>query len=377
MTDDIVDRTLAALDRPLAARRDFGDRLLERIEAEFTSSRPRLTLRRPLRVVAGVATIGLVIVMALGIGRLITSIRTAQQGAAATPAATPLADIGISESPVGGRPGALAFGEGGVWVADIPSGVINLLDSRTGAVLKTIKTGGGASSIAIGEGSIWVSDELANVVKRVDPQQGTVIATIPVATGPYGIAIGAGSVWVTHLSATGVSRIDPRTNSVVGTIRLGGRGLAQHATFALGSLWVSESADFAVYRIDPATSAAVRIPLDAGHAPDGLAFGAGAMWVVNTDSSDFSAVAKIDPASNRVVGSVDIGRRGVRLAVDRGSVWVACYRDNTLYQIDASSLQIVGQPIRVGAGPSGIVLGDRALWIGFNQSGSVGRLALP
>jgi streptogramin lyase/tRNA A-37 threonylcarbamoyl transferase component Bud32 len=46
---------------------------------------------------------------------------------------------------------------------------------------------------------------------------------------------------------------------------------------------------------------------------------------------------RIDPASNRVVGSTPVGDGADAVAVGDGRVWVASYRDGTLWQLDARS----------------------------------------
>jgi tRNA A-37 threonylcarbamoyl transferase component Bud32 len=53
---------------------------------------------------------------------------------------------------------------------------------------------------------------------------------------------------------------------------------------------------------------------------------------------------QIDPASNRVTTSVAIGDGPVAVAVGSGRVWVASYRDGTLWQFDPASGEVVKIP---------------------------------
>src|SRR6185312_5795483 len=59
---------------------------------------------------------------------------------------------------------------------------------------------------------------------------------------------------------------------------------------------------------------------------------------------------RIDPASNRVTSSVAVGDGPAAVAVGSGRVWVASYRDGTLWQLDPGSggltrVAAVGRPV--------------------------------
>jgi YVTN family beta-propeller protein len=312
------------------------------------------------------------VTVGVAVGRLITTVRLQS---AAAPGATVAARASLgAQISVGGRPGAIATTPGAIWVADITGGRLTEIDTRSAAVVGSIDVGVSASYVAYGEGSLWVSDELANVVQRVDPQRRTIIATIPTAQGPYGIVVAAGSVWVTHLSGV-VSRIDPQSNGVIATIALARGGLAQRAAFGAGSIWVTASADAAVYRIDPTTNAAVKI--DVGEGPLGVAFGDSAVWIGHRDRNDAGKVSKIDPQTNAVIATVDVDRAPNGIVVDRGSVWVACQFADSVLQIDAATVRVIGQPIKVGKGPAGLAFADGALWVAQNGAGTVGRIPIP
>jgi DNA-binding beta-propeller fold protein YncE len=365
MTDEPLERLLASLDRPFAPRRAFADELLVRLEAEAEVPRAQPALAAVWRALGFVVAALLAVTIGLGIASLVTALR---------PATQPV-DLSIDKvTPVGGRPGAIAFGEGGLWVASISTGTIAKIDPQNASILSTVNVGGTASSLGIGAGSIWVSDELANVVRRVDPQRNAVVASITVEQGPYGIVVAAGSVWVTHLSGV-VSRIDPSTNTVVATIHLTGGGLAQRAAFAAGSLWVTSTANAAVYRIDPATNVAVKIDIAPG--PLGIAAGGDAVWVAHTSESGPGLASKIDPRTNAVVATVPVGRGANGIVIDRGNVWVANQLDNTVTRINAATATPIGEPITVDRGPAGLAVAAGALWIVHNETGTVGRIRLP
>src|SRR5439155_25113236 len=60
-----------------------------------------------------------------------------------------------------------------------------------------------------------------------------------------------------------------------------------------------------------------------GESPLGVAATAKAVWVANSGSG---SVARIDPATNRVVRTIATGARPARIAVDGDSVWVTVQR---------------------------------------------------
>ena len=61
---------------------------------------------------------------------------------------------------------------------------------------------------------------------------------------------------------------------------------------------------------------------------------------------------RIDPATNRVVGSIPVGRGAIGVAVGAGSVWVANAIDHSLTRIDPATNRVTAT-IRVPAEPAG------------------------
>jgi len=102
---------------------------------------------------------------------------------------------GITRLPF--APGAIAAGNGGVWVTGSIRDVVARLDSRDGHVRQTIRVGRGVGDVAVGDGAVWVASALDGEVSRIDPKTGTILARIPVDGSPREIAVGAGGIWVT------------------------------------------------------------------------------------------------------------------------------------------------------------------------------------
>jgi DNA-binding beta-propeller fold protein YncE len=239
----------------------------------------------------------LVIVSAL----VVTAAAVAAERGAAHPDPVPGVHV-FWRTPVGGRADALAVGRGGVWVATGASpqetnGRLLRLDPRSGRTTASIPVGWWPSSVAVGAGGVWVADSigdgsrlkhhlpgLQNAVTRIDSATDRVRATIRL---PWveSLAVADGAVWATIFSGDTevVARIDPRTDRVVARIRLPG-------------------------------------------ADGPLAVGGGRIWALTwfADPSEHARISEIDPASNRIIGSVVVRQAGPfsSLAYARGVLWV-------------------------------------------------------
>jgi YVTN family beta-propeller protein len=230
--------------------------------------------------------------------------------------------IAMDEAPSG-----LAADVEAVWVVSaIPTrslAVVRRIDPSFDAVDKTMNVhglagfeGGTSGAVAVGEGGVWVVSGGVGQVVRIDPDSTKVVATIDVGVLPTGVAVGGGAVWVTDVYGNAVTRIDPETNVVAETIPVGvgPTGIA----YGMGAVWVADSFDDTVVRIDPATNA-VKATISVGDLPAGIAVGAGAVWVANAGDG---TVSRIAPESNEVVETIHTGGSPGGVAVAAELVWV-------------------------------------------------------
>jgi streptogramin lyase len=169
--------------------------------------------------------------------------------------------------------GAIAAGEGAIWITSYDDGALVRFDPASQAVSKTITDLGGLFGVAVGFGSVWVVNKTGHQVLRLDPTSGAVTARIPAERSPDWVTVGAGSVWVTRESPRAVLRIDPSTNAVVATIPgEASWGIGTRIAFYDGAVWTG----FLV-RIDPATEKVSASLTGAGEVRS-LTFGAGSAW---------------------------------------------------------------------------------------------------
>ncbi|HJP65402.1 MAG TPA: adenylate/guanylate cyclase domain-containing protein [Actinomycetota bacterium] len=109
---------------------------------------------------------------------------------------------------------AVAAGEGAIWVSTKDGHVVEL-DPDTRKPRGSIDVGDGLGScrgfsgagqlgaIAVGEGGVWVVDDGTGAVVRVDASTRNVAARVHIGGCPWGIAAGAGSVWVAAATSSG------------------------------------------------------------------------------------------------------------------------------------------------------------------------------
>ena len=304
---------------------------------------------------------------------------------ASIPAAVPVKLAATIEVPA---PFGIASGGGGIWVTT-PSGAVRI-DPTTNAISAKVLVGGGndeIEGIGVNSAGVWVADFDTDSVYRIDPKTLKVVATIPVGEAPEDLLATDTGVWVGNHRDGTVSRIDPATNKVVATIPAGNDGCCgpQPISIGLGSVWVGVSNIGSVVRIDEATNAVqakIVEPVEALPC-GGIAITADAVWV--SSCAETKAIARIDPRSNRVVATIDLGSYAGDPFVVDGEVWfpVQDYMapsgpvPATLLHIDPATNQ-VDRALKVAeyGGYSGtLVVGD-SLWL-VDEAGAGRIIRLP
>jgi DNA-binding SARP family transcriptional activator/ABC-type transport system substrate-binding protein/streptogramin lyase len=241
-----------------------------------------------------------------------------------------------------------------------------VVDARSGRIDDAIQLAGAPGAMAIGEGSVWLADADHSSVLRIDPETRTVVDRIPVGNGPSDVAFGGGALWAGSTVAGAIARIDPATGTVTQNIEL---GVTESAlAFGLGSLWVADPNDRALIRIDPDTGNKRMISLP--EEPSDVAIGGAGVWVA---SHGGGTITQIDPRSNKPLQTVPVGPGPAALAVDRRVVWVANDLSGTVSKVDPVSASVV-RTIPTGSGPSALVVANGSLWVANEFSGNVARI---
>jgi hypothetical protein len=227
------------------------------------------------------------------------------------------------------QPADVAVDGDDLWVA-LPNSGVQRYDAR-----KRTPIGGPIevdvaddTRMAFGEGGLWVANPIGDTVVRIDPATSRPAfkeADIPKGVdGP--IAVGEGALWVlsAEIGDDGGIWVTPvdRSGKPGAAIRVDAYGEARSIAVGAGSVWVSMPTAGAIGRIDPKTRrlSPQRAPMDAGSVA--MAFGGGALWALGAEGEN---LFRIDPETAKRKGEefpVAAGSEG-RVAADDGSAWVS------------------------------------------------------
>jgi len=228
------------------------------------------------------------------------------------------------------------------------------------AIVLTSKSGGGG-----------LTSVQPNNVGVINPKTNEIVAEVPVGIRPGPIAVEDGSVWVGNLDDRTLTRIDAGRRATSGTIALDSQtptGLA----VGLGGLWVAHGLLGKLSRVDRQFARVTQTATLAGPSTSGaVAVGLGNVWAVYGEST----LAKVDPASLRLLGPGFAGSGPSAIVVAGGAVWVANSGDQTVYRFNPGTFaEGAVRTISVGSTPMGIVFGGGALWVANEGDGTVTRI---
>jgi streptogramin lyase len=236
--------------------------------------------------------------------------------------------------------------------------------------------------VKTGYGSVWLANGPARTVTRIDPRTDAVIARIAVPDPASVIAVGAGAIWLTSLPGNSLTRIDPRTNAATQTISLapGGAGPVGVTVFR-GFVWVANhrgEPTTSVAKVDPATMRVVDvIPVGQQTAagPQWIVSGAGSIWTNVT--SDPAVVVRIDPRTDRILATIPAPGACAEMAADDRAVWAGSSDDPAcppgVTRIDPRT-NTVTATITEGGAVNAVALHGGTLWYGTTASHLLGRV---
>lgn len=190
-----------------------------------------------------------------------------------------------SISGIGLHAEAMAATKSAIWVASIGPwtknshgeitpvgpGTVTRVDARTNRVVARVAVGRGPGAIATGNGAVWVANSRGLrpdfSVTRIDMGSNRVTTTVRLRQPLAAVAVGGAYAWVLSpgklvrggLDTSGgtLFRIDSRTSHVVAH-RLQGSSLPDAIIPARGSLWIGSPGNGYVLRVKPKTMRATR-----------------------------------------------------------------------------------------------------------------------
>lgn len=261
---------------------------------------------------------------------------------AITASPTPeLAEGVLAEIAVNGSPCSLAEAGGHIWITAFDGNELNEVDPATNEVIRTYPVPGGPCGIVERDDTLWI--ETQHTLVTFDPERGEVIDRTRIPGGIFGVTSTPSGLWGMAPEATQVVQIDPQSKRVVARVDIEGPlgGLAVDGD----QIW-TVSGRSELVRIDPKShSIAERIKLESFE-PEGLAIGGHFLWV----SSSFEGnVLRVDLRTKKVRDRLPVDGSLFGGVVIGDSYWVSS--NNTIYQLDTVSGEVVGQHDLIGFGP--------------------------
>jgi hypothetical protein len=270
--------------------------------------------------------------------------------------------------------GPAVVGGDAVWVVDRESGQQNADGTPKGSIfrvnaLSTAVTdqipGVVGASAAFGFGSVWLGAFQFNSVFRVGTatRQVSRLQSGPSDDeGPEGVATTAKGVWVANHHAGTVAELDPSTGAVRRSLQVvppGPRG-PQDMVADGAELWVGLAGANAVAQIDTSTTSVFRRITVRGGACGGVAYDATHVWMAG-GACGTQTVSALDRETGQVAEVATTGTP-IDVAVAFGSLWVVTDAPQRLLRVDPATRRVVGS-LDLPATPWNIAVGPGALWV--------------
>ena len=243
---------------------------------------------------------------------------------------------------VGAQPCAsLVVAFDSVWVPLCGAGTVARVDAKAPKVTATLttKVAGSDGRIATGVGSIWAITDRKGVLSRIDPDTNTAVAEIYVAGGATAVVFGNEALWITSACESG------------GPPRVGADGA--------GNPFVGVACSGnRLTRVNPHTNEIVET-IEVGPKPGRLAVGEGGVWTLNRGNG---TVTRVDPETNKVVATITIGDGAAdgEIAAGLGSVWISA-PGVPIIRIDPRTNRAVQR--FTGTGGGAVLVAHGSLWV--------------
>jgi YVTN family beta-propeller protein len=275
-----------------------------------------------------------------------------------------------TEIKVPGHPAGIAVSPRGdrVYVTAPDAHDIAVIDTATNTVTKRISVGGGPLGIAVHpfNNLLYVADWYSTNLMVIDPATDAIVARIEVGKSPSGVAVYANDKGTRILTAdrdsNTVSVIDGTTNKKVGEIAVGSRPFG--VTFAFGDGNIAYTAnvgsdDVSVIDLNKMATIAT-VPV--GRRPYAVAVTNARVFVTDQysgtvtafyfgthqppDQQGYQARSVSDAATIEACDHPE----GIEYDWQSNQLYVACWFDNVLIRIDATTFAVTGR-VTVGDGP--------------------------
>ena len=275
---------------------------------------------------------------------------------------------------VSAHPSSVTTSRNRVWVGSLRDGSLWRIDPAT-AEVERFTTAGEPRDLAAAGDALYVASDgqtpFEGVVARYNALTGAredgvdvlscSVAARPgvlwVAGCPFLVRVTAGSQPMKVERSVFVPFQEPRSGET-------SRNAMRDMAIGEGALWVvGDVADRRVFKVDLRTGRILH-ETRLRFAPRSIAVGEGGVWV--TGSID-DVLARLDPASGEVAGTINVPNGAAGVATGAGSVWVASSLDGSVSRVDPRSLDVV-KTIPVEGAPGEVAFGLGRVWVTTNES---------
>jgi serine/threonine protein kinase len=148
-------------------------------------------------------------------------------------------------------------------------------------------------------------------------------------------------------------------------LRPGADGVATGAGF----VWVANRDLNTVTRVNAQTRKVDGEPIQVGQEPDSLAEGLGAMWVTNTSDN---SVTRMDLGTGEILDTHAVGAAPEGIVIAHESAWIANGGDGTVTRLDSGGNETANVP--VGRGPVQLAATTDAVWVTVSKENKIVEL---
>ncbi|SDK59142.1 40-residue YVTN family beta-propeller repeat-containing protein [Lentzea albidocapillata subsp. violacea] len=257
------------------------------------------------------------------------------------------------------------------------TGLVQVVDTRNGAVLVRADTGGRATGVAVSPDGrrLYVVNGWTGAITVVDPSTGAILDRLFTQVQLSHAVMRPDGRRLYVSASGGVAVVNPETFQMVAVIKAGGQpqGLAVHPDNKI--LYVANSQDGTVGLVDTATAfqtATVQVgglPQHLAISPDGKRLYVSSMRL---GSSTPGTLSVIDTTTNQVAGTVDVGRGAGSIAVtpDGATVYLTLPKERSVLVVDAATMT-VRERLRIDSPNVAIAPGDTRVFLATGATTTV------
>lgn len=265
---------------------------------------------------------------------------------------------------VGTNPYQMAVYGDFIYVVNMGSDDVSVVNKNTNEVVDTIEVGDEPYGVTISGTNLYVANLGSNNVSVISLLNNNVVNTINVGVEPYYVTSIGSNVYVTNNVSNSVSVINTITREVTDEIRVGTapRGIKAYGNYLYvanyGGGYTGSVATGTVSVIDSLNNTVVDT-VETGFGPRGVTVNGDKIYVANFLEN---TVSVIDTNSNSLVDTIAVGDGPRGITSKNGYVYVENYSDGTVSVIDVSNGNVVAT-IDVGNTPSGILATDDYVYV--------------